>query len=267
MLHHASSFAIGFKNFFSGISFLIARPRLWWFAVVPASIGLIMLVLMFVGFFHYYGDLHAWIISHVGHLHIDDPDAWWMHVLNVLLWVVDLIVQLLVVLVSAILILLSFYIATLIISAPFNDMLSERVEEEVTGVKAPPFSFRRMIRETGHTMWIEILKGLVFISVPVVSLVLLVIPAVGGICYIAVTLIFGMWDMGFTYIDYPMGRRHMSFMQRMRFAWQNKSALVGFGWIFLIPFLNFFFIAPMAVGGTLLFLACEKQQTAMRSMK
>lgn len=252
-------FAQGFRSFFSGISFLIARPRLWWLAIVPASIGIIMLIVMFVGFFHYYGDLHAWIISHVGHLHIDNPDAWWMHVLNVLLWVVDLLVQLLVVLVSAILILLVFYIATLVISAPFNDMLSERVEEEVTGVKTPPFSIKRMIRETGHTMWIEVLKGLVFISVPIVSLVLLIIPAIGGICYLVVTLIFGMWDMGFTYIDYPMGRRHMSFMQRMRFAWRNKSALVGFGWIFIIPFLNFFFIAPMAVGGTLLYLKCEKQ--------
>jgi len=132
--------AQGFRSFFSGISFLIARPRLWWLAIIPACIGLIMLIIMFAGFFHYYGDLHAWIISHIGHLHLDNPDVWWMHVLNALLWVVDLIVQLLAVLISVILIVLVFYIATLIVSAPFNDMLSERVEEEVTGIKAPPFS-------------------------------------------------------------------------------------------------------------------------------
>lgn len=253
-------FAQGFRSFFSGISFLLARPRLWWLAIIPLTIGIVMLVLMFVSFFHYYGDLHTWLISHMGDLQLDNPDAWWMHVLNAILWVVDLIVQLLVVLISVILILLVFYIFTVIIAAPFNDMLSERVEEEVTGVKAPPFSLRRMVRETGHTMWIELLKGLVFISVPIVSLVLLLIPAIGGICYIAVTIVFGMWDMGFTYVDYPMGRRHMSFAQRMRFAWRNKSALTGFGWIFIIPLLNFFFIAPMAVGGTLLFLKCEKKQ-------
>lgn len=252
-------FAQGFKSFFAGISFLAVRPRLWWLALIPACIGVIMLIVMFVGFFHYYSDLHAWIISHVGHLHLDNPDVWWMHILNVLLWVVDFIVQLLVVLISVILILITFYVLTLIVAAPFNDMLSERVEEEVTGIKAPPFSLKRMVKETGHTMWIELLKGLVFISVPVVSLVLLIIPAIGGICYLAVTIVFGMWDLGFTYVDYPMGRRHMSFAQRMRFAWRNKTALVGFGFIFIIPFLNFFFIAPMAAGGTLLFLKCTEK--------
>jgi CysZ protein len=259
MIKHASNYSLGLKRFISGFHFLLARPRLWWLGVVPMIIGIIMLVIMFTTFFNYYGDLHGWIVGHMGHLHLDNPDAWWMHVLNVLLWIVDLILQILVVLISIILILLVFYVGTLIISSPFNDMLSEKVEEIVTGEKAPSFSFRRLVRETGHTMWVEFLKGLLFIGVPVILLVMLLIPIVGGPLYLVITITFGMWDLGFTYIDYPMGRKSMGFKDRMRFALKHKWALTGFGAIFIIPFASFFFIAPMAVGGTLLYIDCKKR--------
>jgi len=261
MFKHASSFRIGIQKFFAGFSFLLARPRLWWLAIVPALLGIISLILMFVTFFHYYGDLHGWIISHMGHLHLDSPDAWWMYVVNVLLWIVDFILQILVVLVSIILILLAFYVVTMIVASPFNDLLSEHVEEMVTGVPSPKFSFKRLIRETAHTMWVELLKGILFVGVPIILLVLLFIPMVGGPIYLILTLIFGMWDLGFTYVDYPMGRKNMGFNDRLRFAWRNKSALIGFGTIFLIPFASFFIIAPMAVGGTLLYVECTKDST------
>lgn len=261
MIHHASQYHLGIRKFLAGFSFLLARPKLWWLALVPLTISIIMLVVMFGGFFHYFGDLHAWIISNMGDLRIDDPDAWWMHAINGLLWFVDLVLKLIVLLVSIILILLAFYVITLIISSPFNDLLSERVEEEVTGISSPPFSFRRLARETGHTMWVESLKGLLFIAVPVVSLILLVIPIVGGPLYLAVTIIFGMWDLGFTYIDYPMGRKHMGFGDRLRFAWKRRTALIGFGLIFIIPFASFFIIAPMTVGGTLLYSEFTKSST------
>lgn len=260
VLSHASNFSLGFKKFLAGFSFLMARPKLWWLALVPLCISIIMLIVMFAGFFHYYGDLHGWIVSHLGHLHLDNPDVWWMHVLNVLLWMVDLILQILVILVSIILILIAFYVITLIIASPFNDLLSEKVEKMVTGMGPPQFSMRRLIRETAHTMWVEVLKGLLFIAVPVVLLVLLFIPVVGGPLYLIITIVFGMWDLGFTYLDYPMGRRHMSFGDRLRFAWRERMALIGFGSIFIIPFASFFLIAPMTVGGTLLYIESTKRE-------
>ncbi len=255
-----ASFSLGFKKFLAGFSFLLARPKLWWLAVVPLAISIVMFIVMVGAFFHYYADLHTWILSQMGHLHIDSLTAWWVYIVNALLWIVNGIISVLVVLVSVLLILIVFYAVTMIIASPFNDLLSERVEEIVTGKESPPFSLTRLIRETGHTMWVELLKGLLFLAVPLVMLILLVLPVVGGPLYLVVTILFGMWDLGFTYIDYPMGRQLMSFGERLRTAWRHKTALAGFGAIFIVPFASFFLIAPMTVGGTLLYLECIEQK-------
>jgi uncharacterized protein involved in cysteine biosynthesis len=71
-----------------------------------------------------------------------------------------------------------------------------------------------------------------------------------------------MWDLGFTYVDYPMGRMQMSFKDRLKFAWDKKFALIGFGSIFVIPFASFFVIAPMTVGGTLMFSELKDKSSA-----
>ena len=124
---------------------LAHSSKLWPWAIAPTIINLALLALMIYGFIHYYGNMYDWVSGHLGHITIANPDAWYWHAVNIVLWIFDVIFQIFVVLVSLILLLIVSYALGFIIAAPFNDALSERVETIATGVEPPPFSFKSFL--------------------------------------------------------------------------------------------------------------------------
>ena len=104
---------------------------------------------------------------------------------------------------------------------------------------------------------IESIKAIVLLVIPLVLFVLNIIPVVGAPIYVALTLIFGAWDLGFSYADLPMGRKITPLSERWRFAKENKWMLTGLGIGFAIPFFSLVFAAPLVVGGTLLYVDRE----------
>lgn len=244
----------GFGYLLRGFRFLIGRPRLWPWAAMPTIVNLVLLVAMIAAFMHYYGDLYAWLAPHLGHLDIENPSTWYMHILDAIVWVLDLIFQLLIILMSIAILLIISYGLSFVVAAPFNDALSERVEIILTGEEAPPFALKKFMGDILRTVRIEIVKAAVLISIPIVLIVLNVLPGIGGVLYIALTFFFGAWDMGFSYADLPMGRKVIPLKDRIAFARSNKWALIGFGSAFIIPFFALVFAAPMVVGGTMLYL-------------
>ena len=254
-------FIKGFGCLMRGFAFLASHPRLWPWAIIPTIINIILLVVMIFAFVHYYGPLHGWLTAHLGHLDIQNPTTWYWHVVDALLWIVDAIFQLLIVLMSLMLMLIVSYVLGLIIAAPFNDALSERVEILVTGAEPPPFSWKKFIFDTLRTIRIEAIKAAILLAIPIVLFVLSFIPIVGAPLYIILTFFFGAWDLGFTYADLPMGRRVLPFRDRVAFAKANKWALIGLGSGFIIPFFALLFSPPMVVGGTLLYIQTSHRDT------
>ncbi len=250
-------FIAGVHFLFRGFRYLFAHPRLWPWAILPTLLGLLLMGAMLGLFIHYYGDVYGWLSDHLGHITIADPDTWYWVALDGLLWVLDKFFQLLVILISIILLLIVGYAAALVIAAPFNDALSERVETLVTGREPPPFSWKKFVGDLLRILKIESIKAAILIAIPIVLFVLNFIPVVGAPLYVALTFFFGCWDLGFSFADLPMGRKVMPLGERWRFAKRQRWALVGLGVGFLIPFFSLLFAAPLTVGGTLLYLDRE----------
>jgi CysZ protein len=225
---------------------------------MPTLINLLLLAAMLFAFVHYYGDIYGWLTAHIGHLNIANPDTWYWRVLDALLWVADLLLQILIVLISLVLLLIVAYALSFIVAGPFNDALSERVEVMVTGHEPPPFSFGKFIKDILRTVRIEAIKAVILLSIPIVLFVLNFIPVVGGLLYVVLTFVFGAWDLGFSYADIPNGRRVVPLRERWRFARKNRWALIGLGAGFIIPFFSLIFAAPMVVGGTLMYIDSHK---------
>ena len=246
--------ADGFLHIFKGIKYLTSRPKLWPWAILPTAINLIILVVMVSAFIHYYHDLYGWLSSQLGGLDIQNPDAWYMYILGGILWVINIILQIFIVLLTLILLLIASYCLSFIIAAPFNDILSEKVEILETSQEAPPFTFGKFIKDLLRVMKIESIKAVILLTIPIFLFILSFLPAIGAALYVIATIIFGSWDIGFAFADLPMGRKVTSLRERIDFATKNKWSLIGFGAGFIIPFFTLIFGAPMVVGGTLLYL-------------
>lgn len=244
----------GFRYLIRGFTFLKSNPKLWGWAIIPTIINLLLLAVMLGVFVHYYGELYGWLSSHLGLGGWEDPTAWWQTIINGILWVINLLLQIFVVLLSLIILLVISYAASFIVAGPFNDMLSEHVETLVTGVEAPPFTIKKFLSDLWRTIKVESLKAVILLSIPVVLFVFSFIPVVGGPIYLTLTFIFGAWDLGFSYADLPFGRKARPFSVRWQFAKDNRWALIGLGSGFIIPFFALVFAAPMVVGGTLLYI-------------
>lgn len=250
----AKGFVSGVVHLLRGFSFLASHLRLWPWALLPTIINLLLLAIMLGAFVHYYGDIYGWLSAHIGRFEISNPTTWYWHILSGVLWFLNILFGLLIVLMSLIILLLISYALGIIIASPFNDALSERVETIAVGTVPPPFALGKFIKDIFRIVKIESLKGLIFIAIPAFLFIFNFIPGVGGVLYVTLTFIFGAWSLGFAYADLPMGRRVAPLSKRLAFARENFWSLAGLGCGFAIPFFGLVFAAPMAVGGTLLYI-------------
>lgn len=244
----------GFRFLIRGFTFLLRNPRLWPWAVIPTIINLLLLAVMLGLFVHFYGEIYDWLSSHLGLGGWEDPTAWWQMFLNWILWVVNLLFQIFIVLLSLIILLIVSYAASFIVAGPFNDLLSEKVEVIVTGEEEPPFTIKKFLSDLWRTIKVESLKALILLAIPVVLFVFSFIPVIGAPLYVFLTFVFGAWDLGFSYADLPFGRKARPFSERWEFAKRERWALIGLGSGFIIPFFALVFAPPMVVGGTLLYI-------------
>ncbi len=260
-------FVIGINYIFKGFRYLIAHPRLWPWALLPTIINLALLALMIGAFAHYYSDIYTWLSANILSINITEPTTWYWHILNWLLWAVNLIFQLLIIVLSLIVLLIVAYAAGLIIAAPFNDALSEKVEIMLTGQQPPAFTWKKFINDIWRTIRTESVKALILISIPLLLFIFNIIPVIGGLIYVISTLIFGAWDLGFTYAELPLGRKVVPLKERLEFARKNKWGLIGLGAGFVIPFFNLICVAPMVVGGTMFYVdqKSRSQESEVRS--
>ncbi len=151
-----------------------------------------------------------------------------------------------------------------VIAAPFNDTLSEVIEQREAGVPIPPFRWSRLLRDAGRTVRLELLKLFCYLSVmgPLLLLSWLV-PGVGQVLYVAFGGLFTAFYFALDYIDWPASRRGQGIRQRLILVRTRPWLLLGFGaavWLLmLIPFVNLWLMPAAVVGGTRLFLDLERR--------
>lgn len=212
---------------------LVRRPEIRQYVIVPLAINILLFGLLVWFGFHLMDPLISKLMSYV-------PGF-----LDFLKWFLWLLLSVL----SAIIVFFTFTPVANLIAAPFNALMSEKLEDLLTG--SPPESQARLSEIMRNAIASQFRK-LVYIALWSLGLLLFsFIPVVNAIAPL-LWILLGSWMMALDYMDYPMGNHDISFKQQKKTLQQHRSLSLGFGGTVLffssIPLINFFVI-PIAVAG------------------
>lgn len=223
---------LGFHYFIYGWRLLIQRQFLP-FVLFPILINTLLMIGLVWGFFANIGGL----------LDILLPS--WLE------WLSFILIPLI-----FLMILVGFYFAftTLanFVAAPFNGLLAEKVELQLTGEPLGDMSFSAMLKDVPRMLKREWQKMMYSLPRLIALFILGFIPMLGQTVVPVLTFIFGAWLIAIQYCDYPFDNHKINF-QRMRNALsQYRTLNFTFGALVslftMIPFINLV-VMPVAVCG------------------
>ena len=150
---------------------------------------------------------------------------------------------------------LGFYTFTLIgnlVAAPFNGMLAEAVERELTGRPVDgPTGLKSIAKDVASSLASEVRK-LAYVLKFMVPLALLFLIPVINLAAPFLWLAFSAWMLAISYADFPMGNHGLRFHEIRARLSERRLLTLGFGGAvmvgIMIPFLNLLMI-PAAVAG------------------
>ncbi|MCK5759700.1 MAG: EI24 domain-containing protein [Candidatus Delongbacteria bacterium] len=237
--------SLSFIYFLKGASFLLKNKKLFKYAIFQITIATILLV---IAFFFIFANGMAWYDSIFGTWNAENA-GWYL----VTFYYTLLLPFFLVVIALSLFLIM---ILSAVINAPFNTLLSEKVEEAYTGKKfKSPLSFFSQIK---HDIMYELKKLLFFIVLLIIPLPLWFIPVIGGGIYTFVSSIILMYTLTFDFLDYPMERDMLDLKHRRMMIFKRPGIWVGYGglmfFIFLIPLLNILVWPILITSGTLLYI-------------
>ena len=142
-----------------------------------------------------------------------------------------------------------------IVAAPFNALMSEKIEIYLTG-KAPSsnISFTKMALDAIGSQ----LRKLVYILLWALGLFLISLIPVINLIAPVLWVIFGSWLLSLEYFDYPMGNHDLVFDEEKRQLRERRGIALGFGGgvmvLTSIPIVNFITMPVAVAGATLLWV-------------
>lgn len=237
------------KDFLSGTGYLIkgiklaARPELRRFILIPFLINIIVFSgAIWLGTI-YFETMLDWLLP--------EGSAWWYESARTFIWILFGVITLL-------FIFFTFTVVANIIGAPFNGLLSEKVEELLSGVRpGEPSGVRQFLSTVIPSVLNEFRKFFYFISAGAVIFLILLIPGINIISPVA-WAVFTSWMLALEYIAYPMENHNIYFSGARKELKGKKSAALGFGLSVMIatavPLVNFLVMPAAVAGATSLWL-------------
>lgn len=226
----------GVDYFFDGFK-LIRTKGLRRFVFVPLAVNL---VLFSVALYFLIGEIDGgikWVIDLV-------PDwlGWIKDGLTYILWPLALI---------SILLVFALIFGTLAnwIAAPFNGLLSEKVERHLTGQDLGPGGLLDAFKDIPRTLGREFAKLLYYIPRAIGFLLLFfLLPIIGQVLW----FLFSAWMMAVQYCDYPFDNHKIPFKTMRQVLNASRSNSFSFGIMVsifsMIPVVNFL-VMPVAICG------------------
>ncbi|MCH2234408.1 MAG: EI24 domain-containing protein [Crocinitomicaceae bacterium] len=216
---------LGFKNYGTGIKFLITH-KLYWFAIFPL---VLFLGVYFIGI--YFLNLEKGIGEDIASLSTEVDS------LNGIIWLTTKMIffdALYMVFTK-----FTLYIVVILLS-PLIAMLSEKIEEILTGNKYP-FNLKQLINDVKRG--IKIAARNLFWEYLFLVIILGVASFFGGsvknILIFSLPLLIGFYFYGFAFIDYINERRRLNIQQSIHFVSKHRGLAIAIGSVYYICFLSF----------------------------
>ncbi|MEF8794137.1 sulfate transporter CysZ [Thiohalorhabdus sp.] len=231
------------KDFLAGIGYLlrgfdlIRRPGWRRYAAAPVAVSLLVFVAL-VGALAWGFDVWMAVLL---------PAGWgW---LEWLLWPLFAVVIVLVWV-------FAFFQLTFLVGAPFNDLLSEKVQAHAGAGTSPEGGWLGLLRE-GPRAVAGAAQALVYSLLWAAPLLLLSLVPVVNLAAPVLWLFLNAWLLAIEYADYPLGARGYSFRQKRAAVRAQRPVALGFGLATLVamavPVLNLAAMPAAVAGSTLLY--------------
>lgn len=193
-----------------------------------------------------YNRLIVWIGEISG---ASSPGAgFWSIFLEVILFILGFVVLLIV----------CYFLFTILgglITAPFNENISQYIEEKITNEKV--ITGIGFWKDTYLSIRGELQKLGFYFSILFVIFLLNFIPFVGNGVSVTLGAIFSCYFNALDFLDYPMQRKLMSFRQKLKVTQGGGMLTYGFGAIaflmMFLPIINVFMKPILVVAGTSLY--------------
>lgn len=241
------NFSRGFFAPFRSVRILRRRPRLIQYILIPFLINAIVFsAAVYLGL-DFFGST---VVEYIPH-----GDAWYWSVLYWLLWVVA-------VLLTAVLVFFSFTVVGNLLASPFNDLLSERTEEMLSGARnEESFTLSKFLKDALQTILMEAKKMWIFVVIMVLILPLNLLPGVGNAVYTILAIGLTLFFLCFEYLGFVMVRKRQFFREQKNYIFGRKFLMLGFSCgvmaILAIPFFQLLCIPLAVIAATRLW--CEEE--------
>ncbi len=247
MIRLITDFSAGFFYPFRGLRTLAKTPKLWGFVLIPFVINLLIFALGVTGGFHLFSDFVLGLMP--------QTETWYWTALAYLIWTLTAVL-------AAALVFFVFTLVGNLIASPFNELLSEKVEERFFDLRQDgTFSLGGFLREAPAILFDEGRRLGGFVLGLLVLLLLNLVPLAGPVLYLLCSGLFTLFFLVLEFMSYPMGRRNIFFRERCRWIMARKFLMGGFGCgvlcLLLVPFVQFFTIPAVVTAATLLWAEKE----------
>jgi CysZ protein len=235
-----TQFSQGFFYPFRSFRLLMGAPALWRFILIPFCINLVVFSAAVYFGFDFFSDR---VVQQ-----IPQGDAWYWSILYYVAWVIAMLL-------TVVLVFFTFTVVGNLIASPFNDLLSERAEELLTGSgTSEAFSLKGFMADTRRTLATELKKVGLFVLAMGLILPLNLLPGFGNLIYTVLAIALTIFFLVVEYLGIVLSRRRYSFAQQRQFILRRFALMAGFGTgvlaLLAIPLLQFLCIPVAVVAAT-----------------
>lgn len=237
---------------FKAVTRVKEYPVLRKYFIIPFILNVVVLS----GIFYFsYTTLSPWLSGFL------QGDAWYIAAARYVL-------EPLLVIILAITTALLYSILGNIITAPFNDFLSESVEKNIYKENLDErFLLGVLVKDILRSIKNVLLLLLLLVGVNIVLLVLNIIPVLGNVLYSVLNMAVTFFFMGFQFFDFPLERRRCTFREKLYITRRIPLTVAALGAAFFvmtfIPILGFLGLNLATIGATEIF--SEKLKPALSS--
>ncbi|MEN0061653.1 MAG: EI24 domain-containing protein [Myxococcota bacterium] len=156
------------------------------------------------------------------------------------------------------------YVVANLVAVPFNDRLSDKVEQLTLGPLDEPFHLGTLITDLLQSVIHSALSLFLWGFVMVGLLVFHLVPVFGNLMSVLGTTLATGFFLSREMMDGAMSRRRLGYFHKLRVLWANRALCLGFGMVasgFLwLPGLNILLMPMVVAGGTLMFCHLETRE-------